>query len=61
MLLSAQLLIILALSSINALGAYGDFPPLYDRPIVVLVVVLYHEIFVAKIFIEDGFQERESC
>ena len=51
LLLSAQLLVILALSSINALGVYADFPSLYDRPVVELMVLLDHEMFAAKSFL----------
>ena len=45
---SAQLLVIPALSSINTLGAYADFPSLSDSSVVVLDRLINYEIFAAK-------------
>ena len=48
---SAQLLVIPALSSINALRAQAEFPSLCDPPVFILNVLLNHEIFAAKGFL----------
>ena len=45
---STQLLVILALSSINTLGAHADFHSLCDPPVVAFEILLNYETFAAK-------------